>query len=84
MSRQHEVEVLELARGGLVIYPTETFYALGCLATMHQAVEKIISAKGRPADKPLPLIVSDWEMAERFLRNGCDSSPVGGVFGPIA
>ncbi|SFM07886.1 L-threonylcarbamoyladenylate synthase [Desulfomicrobium norvegicum] len=68
MSRQHEVEVLELARGGLVIYPTETFYALGCLATMHQAVEKIISAKGRPADKPLPLIVSDWEMAERFLR----------------
>ena len=68
MSRQHEVEVLELARGGLVIYPTETFYALGCLATVHSAVEKIFSAKGRPADKPLPLIVSDWEMAERFLR----------------
>lgn len=68
MSRQHEVEVLELARGGLVIYPTETFYALGCLATVHSAVEKIFSAKGRPSDKPLPLIVSDWEMAERFLR----------------
>lgn len=68
MSWEHEAEVAELARGGLVIYPTETFYALGCLATIHTAVERIFTIKGRPLDKPLPLIVSDWEMSERFLR----------------
>lgn len=68
MSGVREAETLELARGGLVIYPTETFYALGSLATVHSAVERIFSVKGRPEGKPLPLIISDWEMAGRFLR----------------
>ncbi|MBU4569911.1 MAG: threonylcarbamoyl-AMP synthase [Desulfomicrobium sp.] len=60
--------ILEFTSGGLVIYPTETFYALGCLATIHPAVERIFAVKGRPTDKPLPLIVADWGMCERFLR----------------
>lgn len=68
MSQVNRAAFLELARGGLVIYPTETFYALGCLATIHPAVEKIFAVKGRPLDKPLPLIVSDWDMCGRFLR----------------
>ena len=68
MRNAFAVESLRLRRGGLVVYPTETFYALGCLATVHAAVERIVSVKGRPADKPLPLIVSDWEMVARFVR----------------
>ena len=68
VKRMWEAEVLELLRGGLVIYPTETLYALGCLATLHPAVERVHAAKGRPADKPLPLIIADWDMAGRFLR----------------
>ncbi len=63
-----ETLVAELQRGGLIAYPTETFYALGCLATTHAAVERVVAAKGRPDGKPLPLIVSDWDMARRFLR----------------
>lgn len=62
-----ETLVVELQCGGLVAYPTETFYALGCLATDQVAVERVVAAKGRPGDKPLPLIVSDWDMARRFL-----------------
>jgi L-threonylcarbamoyladenylate synthase len=64
----NQAAVVEFTRGGLVIYPTETFYALGCMATIHPAVERIFAVKGRPTGKPLPLIVSDWEMCERFLR----------------
>lgn len=60
--------VRELVSGRAIIYPTETFYALGCLATIHPAVERIFAFKGRPTDKPLPLIVSDWGMCQRFLR----------------
>jgi len=63
-----QVEAQELRRGGLVIYPTETFYALGCLAMVHHAVERVFAVKARPADKPLPLIVCDWEMVGRFVR----------------
>ncbi len=68
MRRTLSVEARELREGGLVIYPTETFYALGCLATVHLALERIFAVKARPADKPLPLIVSDWEMVGRFVR----------------
>ena len=68
MSAGWGAEARELLRGGLVVYPTETFYALGCLATLHAAAERIFEVKGRPGDKPLPLIVADWDMAGRFLR----------------
>lgn len=67
MSRPFEEVVQALRDGGLVVYPTETFYALGCLATMHASVERVVTVKGRPADKPLPVIVADWDMAGSFL-----------------
>lgn len=60
--------IREVRCGRLVVYPTETFYALGCMATLHASVERVVAAKGRPGDKPLPLIIAGWDMAERFLR----------------
>jgi len=42
-----------LARGELVAFPTETVYGLGASATDVDAVAKIFTAKGRPADNPL-------------------------------
>lgn len=68
MSGGWESAARELLRGGLVIYPTETFYALGCLATLHPSAERIFEVKGRPGDKPLPLIIADWDMAGNYLR----------------
>jgi L-threonylcarbamoyladenylate synthase len=72
----------ELVQGGLVIYPTETFYALGCLATIPAAVERVVAAKGRPGDKALPLIVSDWEMVARFLFLNADEAALARKFWP--
>lgn len=57
-----------LKRGELVIYPTETFYALGCLATLPAAVARVFTLKQRPLDKPLPLILADWDMVARCAR----------------
>jgi L-threonylcarbamoyladenylate synthase len=48
-----------LRGGGLVAYPTETFYALGALATDASAVARLARAKGRPDGKPLPLLAAD-------------------------
>ena len=42
-----------LKQGELVAFPTETVYGLGADASNPQAVQKIFSAKGRPADHPL-------------------------------
>ncbi|GAU09397.1 L-threonylcarbamoyladenylate synthase [Desulfoplanes formicivorans] len=54
--------------GGIVIYPTETLYALGCLGNNQDAVDRVFHAKNRDAAKPLPLIVGTWEQYMRFTR----------------
>jgi L-threonylcarbamoyladenylate synthase len=43
--------------GGLVVYPTETVYGLGALATDADAVEAVFAAKRRPREKPVSLAV---------------------------
>jgi L-threonylcarbamoyladenylate synthase len=53
-----------LRRGGLVAYPTETFYGLGALARDAAAVERLARAKGRPEGKPLPLLAADRAAVE--------------------
>jgi L-threonylcarbamoyladenylate synthase len=44
-----------LKNGGVIAYPTESFYALGVLATDEIAVRKLFELKKRPAEKPLPI-----------------------------
>jgi len=53
-----------LRRGGMIAYPTETFYGLGALARDPAAVERLARAKGRPDDKPLPLLAADRAQVE--------------------
>lgn len=48
-----------IARGEVVAFPTETVYGLGANALDPQAVAKIFEAKGRPADNPLIVHVSE-------------------------
>jgi L-threonylcarbamoyladenylate synthase len=48
-----------LKSGALVAFPTETVYGLGADATSAQAVARIYAAKGRPADHPLIVHISD-------------------------
>jgi L-threonylcarbamoyladenylate synthase len=56
------VDVLKL--GGLVAFPTETFYGLGALALDPAAVRRVFELKGRPASKPLLVLVGSVAMAE--------------------
>lgn len=48
--------------GGNVILPTETVYGLGADALNSKAVANIFKAKGRPADNPLIMHISDLDM----------------------
>jgi len=57
-----------LRRGGLVAFPTETFYGLGADATNPAAVARIFEAKGRPPDKPLLVLVDSVEMVATVAR----------------
>ena len=53
-----------LARGGLVAFPTETFYGLGASGLDARAVGRLLAAKGRPEGKPILLLVDSVSMAE--------------------
>lgn len=48
-----------LKRGGVIAYPTESCYGLGCDPTNARAVARILRLKGRPRNKGLILIGSD-------------------------
>jgi len=52
-----------LRAGGLVAFPTETFYGLGAAALDAAAVRRVFEIKGRPASMPLPLLVDSRAMA---------------------
>jgi L-threonylcarbamoyladenylate synthase len=52
-----------LRSGGLVAFPTETVYGLGCLAEDPAAVRRVFEAKGRPADDPLIVhVAGHWAL----------------------
>ena len=55
-----------LRRGGLVVYPTETLYALGANALEPEAVARVYKIKKRPLGKPLSMAVSSLEMLRRY------------------
>lgn len=46
-----------LKSGGVLAYPTETFYGLGADARNEEAVERVFAAKGRDFNNPLPVII---------------------------
>lgn len=46
-----------MKRGGLIAYPTETFYGLGIDIRNGRAIERLFSVKGRDFSKPIPLII---------------------------
>lgn len=57
-----------LRRGGVVAIPTDALYALVCDPLNLKAVGRIFEAKGREADRSLPLLVDGVVMAEDLAR----------------
>jgi L-threonylcarbamoyladenylate synthase len=60
--------ILHLRRGGLIAYPTESCYGLGCDPNNRRAVQRILKRKQRPQNKGLILIASDYHQVARYLQ----------------
>jgi L-threonylcarbamoyladenylate synthase len=63
-----------LRRGGLVAFPTDTYYALGALALDEAAVARVFAAKRRPRDAPLPVFVSDRDQWRALVADLPDAA----------
>ena len=58
-----------MRRGGIVIYPTDTLYALGCDALNNNAIERICKLKGIRSDRTnLSIICSDLSEVAKYAR----------------
>ena len=57
-----------LQAGGLILYPTDTIWGLGCDATNPEAVEKIFKIKQRSDSKSLITLVADLDMVGRYVK----------------
>ncbi len=55
-----------LKKGGIVVYPTDTFYGLGANVYQAEVVKKIYILKARDLAKPVSLVVSDLTMAREM------------------
>jgi len=73
-----------LAAGGCLVYPTETFFALGALATDVAALARIVTIKARPATKPLPLLVGELAHMAAVVSDGFFDGPLGADFTDLA
>jgi L-threonylcarbamoyladenylate synthase len=61
-----EKAVHHLKKGGVIVYPTETSYGIGCIATNVEALEKISVLKGRNEKKVYILLVKNLHMAKKY------------------
>lgn len=59
--------IVDFLKCGLVIaYPTDTIYGLGCDAGKVSAIEKISKIKGQRGNKPFLVLISGFEMLEKY------------------
>ena len=55
-----------LQGGGVIVYPTDTVYGLGCDLTQKQAIERVYQIKGMQRDKNLAFICPDLADIARY------------------
>ena len=58
-----------LKAGGVIIYPTDTVWGIGCDATNPGAVEKVRKMKSRSESKSLIILVNGLTILERYVRD---------------
>lgn len=58
-----------LESGGLILYPTDTVWGIGCDATNEDAVRKVYSIKNREDSKALICLVANDAMLERHVEH---------------
>jgi len=58
-----------LKRGGIILYPTDTVWGIGCDAKNFDAVKKIFKLKQREESKTLICLVNNYSMLERHVNN---------------
>ncbi|PHR30425.1 MAG: threonylcarbamoyl-AMP synthase [Fluviicola sp.] len=57
----------KLRSGGIILYPTDTIWGIGCDATDEKACERIANLKGRSDDKSFVLLADGFPMIQKYI-----------------
>lgn len=57
-----------LKSGGVLVFPTDTVYGIGCIYDNQKALERIHKIKNRPQDQPFPILVSSINQAGKIVQ----------------
>lgn len=69
MTIDHDIQkaVGVLKKGGVILYPTDTIWGIGCDATNMKAAERIYRIKERMGETSMIILVSDLEMLKQYV-----------------
>jgi len=70
--------------GGIVVFPTDTIYGIGCDPYNDAAVARIFAIKGRDEGKPLPVLAYSVDDVEKIAKLGREGRALAGRFWPGA
>ncbi len=70
-----------IKKGGIVAFPTETVYGLGCDPLNIQAVQRLLTVKG-DRKKPFPVLVSNLNVATKIAQISADTKKLATKFWP--
>ena len=62
---QEAVKILE--NGGIIIFPTDTAFGVGCRIDNEKAVQKLFKIRKRPLNQSVPVLVDTVKMAQDYL-----------------
>ncbi|MCX6166992.1 MAG: L-threonylcarbamoyladenylate synthase [Sphingobacteriales bacterium] len=68
MKNEVEKALSTLKAGGLILYPTDTIWGIGCDATNEEAVQKVMALKGRSASKSLIVLLDNENKLASYVR----------------
>ncbi len=57
-----------LRNEGIIIFPTDTAFGIGCRIDSDRAIKKLIKIRGRKKNQPFPVLVGSVEMASKYLK----------------
>jgi L-threonylcarbamoyladenylate synthase len=68
MLNQYTDAIASLKSGGVILYPSDTIWGLGCDARMDASIEKLFDIKNRPENNGLILLISKIEQLNEYVE----------------
>ena len=68
MNEQIQKAIEILNQGGIIIFPTDTAFAIGCRMDRSEAIKRLFNIRKRPSNQPVLVLVNGLEMAQEYLQ----------------